>query len=192
MLVELEEQLKAIKKAEETHNSLVESLIAKVRELYVERGELQSKLEQAEDLRDVYHDELKHARNDFNELERKMAADPFCLVLIDADNTLFCDGYIKRGSLGGREAAIHLTGNLTRLLKAQENFQPHWKLIVRLYASMSKLGEAYVKSSVLADVSVWQDFVQAFNKEIPLCEFIDAGSDRESADTRIKGNDTLV
>ncbi|KAK5075544.1 hypothetical protein LTR64_001751 [Lithohypha guttulata] len=176
MLVELEEQLKAIKKAEETRNSLVESLIAKVRELYVERGELQSKLEQAEDLRDVYHDKLKHARNDFNELERKM----------------FCDGYIKRGSLGGREAAIHLTGNLTRLLKAQENFQPHLKLIVRLYASMSKLGEAYVKSSVLADVSVWQDFVQAFNKEIPLCEFIDAGSDRESADTRIKGNDTLV
>lgn len=83
-------------------------------------------------------------------------------------------------------------GNLTRLLKAQENFQPYWKLIVRLYASLSKLGEAYVKSSVLADVSIWRAFVQSFNKEIPLCEFIDAGSDRDSADNRIKGNDTLV
>lgn len=74
-----------------------------------------------------------------------------------------------------------------KLLRVEESFQPHWKVIIRLYANMSKLGEAYVKSGVIQNALAWQNFVQAFNKEAPLCEFVDAGGDKESADTRVKG-----
>lgn len=99
----------------------------------------------------------------------------------------FCDGYVKRGSDGGRDAAVHLSGNLTKLLRAKANLQPHWKVIVRLYANISKLGEVYVSSGIIHNLLIWQNFVQAFNKESSLCEFVDAGGDKESADTRIKG-----
>jgi len=74
-----------------------------------------------------------------------------------------------------------------KLLKADENFQPHWKVIIRLYANVSGLGKAYVNSGIVPNALTWQNFVQAFNKEAPFCEFVDAGGDKESADTRIKG-----
>jgi len=72
-------------------------------------------------------------------------------------------------------------------LRAEENFQPHWKVIIRLYANMSGLCKAYVNSGIIPDALTWQNFVQAFNKQAPFCEFVDAGGDKESADTRIKG-----
>lgn len=60
-------------------------------------------------------------------------------------------------------------------------------MIIRLYANISQLGKVYVSSGIIHNHLVWQNFVQAFNKETSLSEFVDAGGDKESADTRIKG-----
>lgn len=91
---------------------------------------------------------------------------------------------------GGRDAAIHFHAHLMKILRAKDNFEPHWKVLVHLYANISKLGEAYVKYGIIQSASAWHDFVQGFNKEKPLSGFIDAGGDKESADTRIKGEDS--
>jgi len=48
----------------------------KVKDLCVERDKLQSKLEQAEDLRDKYFRDLKDSRNRMEELRLKMVNFP--------------------------------------------------------------------------------------------------------------------
>ena len=44
----------------------------KVKELYIERDKLQSKLEQAEDLRDKYFNDLREGRNHMEEMRLKL------------------------------------------------------------------------------------------------------------------------
>lgn len=94
---------------------------------------------------------------------------------------------MRNGASGGRDAAKNFLGTLLNLLRARGECSPHLKLVIRLYASVCKLGEAYLRTSIVENIGTWNSFVQGFNRELPLCEIIDAGTDKESADLRIKG-----
>jgi hypothetical protein len=69
-----------------------------------------------------------------------------------------------------------------------ENYQPHWKVIIRVYAKITiGLRYAYAEGKMLADANAFQKFVHGFNEEHVLCEYVEAGHDKEGADSKLKG-----
>lgn len=99
----------------------------------------------------------------------------------------FRDQYVQNGGVGGHEAARSLKAKIYTFLKSKGTFQPHWKILVKLYANITELGQTYVRYGLLRDFSTWIEFIQAFNKEDPLFEYIDAGNDSQAADSCVKG-----
>ena len=68
--------------------------------------------------------------------------------------------------------------------------QPHWKIVVRIYANMRGLLGIYANSDTVNDERLVEQFIVGFNRELPLFEFVDAGADKEAADNKIKGTST--
>lgn len=48
----------------------------------------------------------------------------------------------------------------------------------------------YANSHIVNDLRLAEQFIVGFNHELPLCEFVDAGADKEAADNKIKGTFT--
>lgn len=62
------------------------------------------------------------------------------------------------------------------------DFNYDHKIVIKVYANMRGLSKLYTQYGL--DVS---EFILGFNKSNPLCDFIDAGNHKESADKKIQG-----
>lgn len=60
-------------------------------------------------------------------------------------------------------------------------------MINRVYFNKSGFVKTYVDAKIVQNAQVVEDFIVGFNRELPFVEFIDAGPDKEAADTKIKG-----
>ena len=96
--------------------------------------------------------------------------------------------FVKDGSRGGHEAAHKLYGHLKDYFRTSWDWKPHWKVSVRIFANLTGLVKAYYDAGVVTEARVVREFLVGFNRELPFFEFIDAGSDKEAADNKIKGN----
>jgi len=133
------------------------------------------------------------------------SSSPFALVLIDGDNTYvsllliqpmalalliahqFNDEYIKAGAEGGHRAASDLKNRLEAHLEETAGYQAHWTMVVRVYIRLNGLTATYVRNQIVSDQRTVRDFFRGFNEVHPLFEIVDAGDDKEGADTKIKG-----
>lgn len=59
--------------------------------------------------------------------------------------------------------------------------------MIRVYANIRGLCKTYAVKGVLPNAAAFSDFVLGFNKAHPLCDFVDAGNQKEAADTKLKG-----
>jgi hypothetical protein len=66
-------------------------------------------------------------------------------------------------------------------------FQPHWKIMVHIYANLHGLAQTYHSAHVVDTVAIARQFFSGFNRQFPLWMFVDAGNDKEAADYKIKG-----
>lgn len=64
------------------------------------------------------------------------------------------------------------------------------EIVVRIYANIEGLNKTYRDTKILSSPSQFDMFVRGFNKSHPLCDFVDAGNDKEAADSKIKGKRT--
>lgn len=99
----------------------------------------------------------------------------------------FLDELVAAGSEGGHRAASHLIAGLEAYGRRSLNSHSSWKMIVRVYFNKTGLVKTYVDANIVPDAQVVEDFIVGFNQEQPFLEFIDAGPDKEAADTKIKG-----
>ena len=60
-----------------------------------------------------------------------------------------------------------------------------------MYANLQGLAKTYVDARIIPNSRVLLDFVQAFNKSHDVVEIIDAGNDKEAADSKIKATFNL-
>lgn len=58
--------------------------------------------------------------------------------------------------------------------------------MVRVYSKMQYLNKTYYRTGVLQGENTLQTFVQGFNRVSALCEYIDAGNDKEGADHKVR------
>lgn len=104
-----------------------------------------------------------------------------------ADNDQFLDDYVKDGASGGERAARDLRQAILDHLKDKTYFQHDYKILIRVYANLQGLSKTYSDARIIPNSKVFLDFVQTFNKTHDLVEIVDAGNDKEAADSKIKG-----
>lgn len=59
--------------------------------------------------------------------------------------------------------------------------------MVHVYAHLHGLAIAYKNADVVPESALAHTFFSGFNRELPFFQYIDAGNDKEAADSKIKG-----
>ncbi|KAF2176084.1 hypothetical protein K469DRAFT_723371 [Zopfia rhizophila CBS 207.26] len=118
---------------------------------------------------------------------KKKEQDIFVSVLIDGDCMNFLDEHLRGGELGGREAARGLKLSILDYVRHQFPAAPaNLQIVIRIYANYVGLAKTYVEAQTVPNVAFFGAFINGFNKEDPLCDFVNAGDGKECADEKIR------
>lgn len=60
------------------------------------------------------------------------------------------------------------------------------EIVIQVYSKMHYLNRTYCRAGILQGENSLQTFVQGFNRVRPLCEYVDAGNDKEGADRKVQ------
>jgi len=72
-----------------------------------------------------------------------------------------------------------------------DDFSLDTRIVIRVFSNLAGLSKTYLDAKIVTESASLRQFVQGFNKEYALCEYVDAGDDKEAADTKIKGVQSL-
>lgn len=107
-------------------------------------------------------------------LQNLMNGNPFVVVVVDGNNFLFNDAFIRDGEKGGRSAAVAFKDELTEWVpKDVEDAPSDFKILIKVYADFKGVASAYMKGGVIEKVSTLAEFARGFNT---LFDFVDIGS----------------
>lgn len=102
------------------------------------------------------------------------------------------DEFVQDGQKGGRSAAKALMEAVQdHVQKVKPDASPNIQYKIRVYANVTGLAKVYFDTSVVSSKDVLGSFIQGFNMEDPLCEFVDAGNGKECSDAKIRGEIVL-
>ena len=158
--------------------------------LSTERDAAVRKRDQIEFTCDSYQVKLEHAERAFSDFQKAANRDRFVLLLVDGDNTLFLNDYIKDGFDGGEKAARDLHEAVFEYLKDKPSFQHDFKIIGRVYLNLEGMSKTYKACRIISNQNIFHEFTRGFNKTHEQLEIVDAGNVKEAADTKIKGMST--
>lgn len=102
---------------------------------------------------------------------------------------IFDDQFIKRGEIGGREAAAMLTSCIREYLHERIPALPSdYKVVTRIYANLKGLGEVCYRAGILERAVMIEDFARGFTGSKQLFDFVDVGMGKDRADDKISGD----
>lgn len=183
----MHQQFEAIKIADRARDEFIQNLIQEAEKMRKEQEEIVKTLRAKEMLAVTYQDRFEAAEKQRLDLQRAVDCDRFVLVLIDGDDTLFKDEYIKDGLPGGERAARDLRQALFDYFKDKEYFKHDYKIITKIYWQQVGLGKTYHDAAITSGLNALSLFVQGFNKTDTLMDIIDAGNGKGGADSKIEG-----
>ncbi|RMZ78169.1 hypothetical protein DV738_g4086, partial [Chaetothyriales sp. CBS 135597] len=128
------------------------------------------------------------ASRKIEDLQKSIDCDRFVLVVVDGDNALFHDEYVKEGAAGGERAAQKLRQSVFDYLRGKPFFQHDFKIIIKVYVNLQGLCRPYVENKIVPSYTTLYYFVQGFNKTNDYVEMVDAGNLKEAADTKVKAS----
>lgn len=176
-----------LKAYEGVKNALLDEMLGHLKILTDQQRQLRKELEEAKNVSATYTKKWEEACTRVDALTKIGAAEPFTLVLVDGDGLPFTDEHVKRGSEGGEQAARALRNTIIEYLQHDQNIPAGTKTVIRVFANIAGLGKAYCEHGILPNPHDINPFVRGFNKYTPLCDYVDAGDDKEAADNKIKG-----
>lgn len=98
------------------------------------------------------------------------------------------DTFVQGGNQGGRSAAKALIEAVQdHIREVKPNVSPNIQYKIHVFANVAGLAKAYHDSNIVDSKDVLREFIQGFNMETPLCDFVDAGHGKECADVKIGG-----
>ena len=106
--------------------------------------------------------------------------DPFVILLIDGEGSMFSDDLIKKGAQGGREGAQLLSCAANEFVAQTLPHLNNPKVLVRIYANVRGTAEALCKTGVIDKPALFDDFIRAFNSSKVLFDFVDAGGRKDA------------
>ncbi len=97
---------------------------------------------------------------------------------------------MSRGLVGGLAAAEQLMDKVREHLASLGSAIDDPKTVsvmVKAYANLDGLAHAWVRDKKLSSLSDMTQFWIGFTRRYPLVDFVDVGSGKEEADTKLKG-----
>ncbi|OBT55666.1 hypothetical protein VE04_04894 [Pseudogymnoascus sp. 24MN13] len=110
---------------------------------------------------------------------------PYIIVLIDGDGTIFHEEYIRQGLEGGKKAANALRN---AVLEQCPNISDDVEVIAKIFANVSGLAKAMKRVGVLDNADDLREFTLGFTQGKASFDFIDVGHGKERADSKIRGH----
>jgi hypothetical protein len=106
-------------------------------------------------------------------LQNLMNSNPFIVVVVDGNNFLFNDAFIRDGEEGGRRAAVLFKDEVTEwVTKSVEQPPADFKILIKVYADFKGLAGTFMSGGVIEKMSTFGEFARGFNT---LFEFVDIG-----------------
>jgi hypothetical protein len=102
----------------------------------------------------------------------------------------FVDELVKQGADGGRKAANLVVSAVKKDLQACDALPHHLQIMVGVYANAKGLARTYTDQGLVPDQDTVFEFISGFNMGDALCNYVDSGDGKETADHKIHG--TLV
>ncbi|KAK8064292.1 hypothetical protein PG996_008944 [Apiospora saccharicola] len=114
---------------------------------------------------------------------------PFVAVVVDADadDYVFGEDLLTGGEKGGAEAADALFSAVQGYAQNKIRESPEVDVVVRAFANVTGLREALHRRRVTCDIDQLRAFASGFNNRQALFDFVDVGSGKERADSKIRG-----
>ena len=109
----------------------------------------------------------------------------FIMALIDGSDVLFPTELYSKGEQGGSDAAALLS---TALLDYATEKLPQIgnpRILARVYADTSTLGEVLLKARIIDRPTVLNEFVRGFNSASVCFDFVDAGRTKDTVSDKI-------
>lgn len=108
-----------------------------------------------------------------NHLQTLMNGNPFVVVVVDGNNFLFNDAFIRDGEEGGRRAAVVFKNEVTEWVSQSIEEPPSdFKIMIKAYADCKSIAGTFMRSGVIQNMSTFGDFVRGFNT---LYDFVNIG-----------------
>ncbi|GES59377.1 CCCH zinc finger DNA binding protein [Aspergillus terreus] len=185
-LIELRRKYEALKVTEDSKDAIIERLFSHIQILEAELKDEKNEHENQKRLVQVFKDDATECKTELNENKRKEARLQFVSVLVDGDHMNFVDTFVQGGNQGGRSAAKALIEAVqTHIREVKPNASPNIQYRIHVFANVAGLAKVYHDSSIVGSKDVLREFIQGFNMETPLCDFVDAGRGKECADVKI-------
>lgn len=197
-LLEFVTRFRTLQLHRDTNDELIKDLI-----IYCERVESalrneNNKLKQ--DLKDVQFD-LEDAVKTRREYQHRLASrelelrslsnsndymknrNPYVVILIDGDGSLFKSAYINQGIEGGKKAAYALRSAIAHQCGEHAD---DVEIVCSVYANLAGLSKAMKRDGSLELDSDMKDFTLGFTQAKASFDFVDVGHGKERADSKIK------
>lgn len=109
----------------------------------------------------------------------------------NTDIVQFLDGLVTRGVDGGLEAGRQLRLAVGAYYQTNPFWHPEDKIIIYIAANLHGLTKAYTLAGIVHDPLTVRDFFVGISQSHPLTSVVDAGRQKEAADSKLKGTETL-
>lgn len=93
---------------------------------------------------------------------------------------------------GGESAARVLHSTVFKYVSGSLGVKSEFRLMIRVYSKLQYLSKTYRQAGLLQGDDNLQAFVQGFNRAFPLCDYVDAGNDKEGADRKVQGMSAII
>ncbi|KAL8715390.1 MAG: hypothetical protein Q9220_000723 [cf. Caloplaca sp. 1 TL-2023] len=183
---ELHKRFEWLKGAEHHKNELITELLSRLDGLNNEHQ--QTTLDHQREIQ--FNRDGQKRERDLREEVRKykslMSRDPFILVLLDGDGMIFEDDMIRKGELGGKEAAAELWNDIKDYVHEKLSEIPaDCRIVARIYANLKGLADVCYRTRIVDSPSLLEEFYRGFTGSKILFDFIDVGPGKDRADEKI-------
>jgi hypothetical protein len=94
--------------------------------------------------------------------------------------------FLKAAAEGGSTAASKLHHAIQEHIASLYDNSKNWAISVNIYVSLDKLGQKLAQVGLLKHPQEFRAFVQGFNVNQPLFNFVDVGHGKERADNKLR------
>lgn len=113
-------------------------------------------------------------------VKQMMDRDPFVVLLIDGEGSMFSDDLIKKGAQGGREGSLLLSSAANEFVSQTLPHLNNPRVLVRIYANVRSTAEALCNSGVIDKPALFDDYIRSFNSSNVLFDIVDAGGRKDA------------
>ncbi|GAB7357770.1 hypothetical protein MBLNU459_g0419t1 [Dothideomycetes sp. NU459] len=129
-------------------------------------------------------------KQSINHLQKLLNSNPFILVLIDGEDLIFRNSFLRDGDVGGRRVAQLFHKTINEFVFSSINDLPvDVKIVVRMFIDMDTLTQTFLKAGIVDAPVKLKSFVRGFNQDKNLFDIIDVGNfGRETIIDKVEEN----